>query len=121
MPRDKISFEGNLVEELSLFKALILKAKDICEDKGTELKLILLPGSSYIEEPFSTSAALQNYFRKSIMDMKPQLEVDIVDVAAKLRARYLTDNGNWFYPNDGHLTPAGHQVVAALLRNQAIL
>ena len=78
-----------------------------------------MPGKSFVERPGSPSAQFQTYLQKMIVANGDSLGVTIVDLAAYLRKAYAENEQNgWFHPNDGHLTPAGHRVVADFLAAQ---
>lgn len=104
---------------LDLFDALIERIRSLCEDRGVELILVLMPGRSYVEEPTSLSAQFQEVFRSGIVsEQREAAGVSIFDLAIVLRERW-TAGGNkkvpWFYPHDGHLTAEGHRIVGEIL------
>ena len=74
-----------------------------------------MPGSSYIERPGSPSARFQGYLRRKFVKKGAIKNISIIDLARRLRESYQNDPGKWYYPNEGHLTPEGHRVVADIL------
>ena len=111
----KIEFDDRFVHALGLFFAIVDKVKEACSPKGVELRLVLMPGRSYVERPGSPSAQFQDYLRRKIVEKGAIKNVSIIDLASHLRERYQNDPGKWYYPNEGHLTPEGHRVVADIL------
>lgn len=100
---------------MDLFVGLVAEIRDLCADNGVELRLILLPGRSYVENPESLSAAFQDYVRQAIRTRGSELRVPVIDLAGQLRDRYEADGTRMFHPNEGHLTAAGHAAVADIL------
>lgn len=101
---------------LQLFYKLILEMKDIIEKNNGQLRVVLLPGRSYVEQPGSFSAQFQDYFRKNIMSsLSAGPSIEVLDLAAHLRELDSDGVNQLYYPNEGHLTPLGHQYVADYL------
>jgi len=85
--------------------------------QGSRLALVLLPGMSYVTRPASPSALFQDHVRLFILGVAADSGLVTVDIAAPMRERYKSgDKPDWFFPNEGHYTHDGHQVVADLLR-----
>ena len=83
---------------------------------GAELVIALLPGSSYINHPESLSARYQEYLRKQLVArLAERPDINVIDLAAAMRAAADKTSQPWYFPNEGHLTPQGHQFVARLV------
>ncbi len=102
-------------DSLELFSRLVLEIDKIVTENNARLNVVLLPGRSYVEQPASLSAQYQEYFRRYTMSFFATSNIQLMDLASHLRD--LHDNGekNMYYPNEGHLTPLGHQHVAQYL------
>jgi lysophospholipase L1-like esterase len=74
--------------------------------------IVLMPGRSFVQQPYSFSAAYQEYFRREILNAAPEQSLDVIDMATLLRTDYETTSSQLFYPVDGHLTPIGHEFIA---------
>lgn len=111
-------FDSQFKDTLRLFTAIVEHIRDACDQKGIRLGLILMPGRSFIERPGSPSALFQDYLRRKIVEQKEHMEVKVIDLASLLRERFKIDGGRWYHPNEGHLNPAGHKVMAEILLNQ---
>ena len=105
-----------LAEPVELFVQLVAGIQALCAVNNVELHIVLMPGRSYVEMPGSLSAAFQDELRRQILGRQGDLGTLPIDLASQLRARYATTGERLFYPNEGHLTPAGHRAVADLLR-----
>lgn len=105
-------------QSLELFDSLIQKIKKIAVEKNGQLEVMLLPGRSYVEQPESLSAQYQEYFRKTIKQTLSASSIDVMDLATHLRELQKNNIKNLYFPNEGHLTPLGHQYVAAYLKQQ---
>ncbi len=105
-------------ESLKLFNTLVYETRKLVNKNAVQLNVVLLPGRSYVEQPVSVSAQYQEYFRQKIRSSLDAASIKVMDLATHLRA--LHDNGiqNLYYPNEGHLTPLGHQHVADYLAAQ---
>jgi hypothetical protein len=108
-------FDERFEHALRLFTAIIDRLRNVCDEKGVKLSLILMPGSSFVQRPDSPSAQFQDYLRGKILANKGKMGVDVIDLAGLLREAYQQNPGKWFYPNEGHLTPEGHRIVADML------
>lgn len=112
---DDRSFGGRFNPQVDLFFALADRIWTNCASKGASLNLILMAGRSYVENPKSESAEFQDYFRRQIVIRAANRGLRVTDLAQALRLAYAKSPEKWFYPNEGHLTPAGHKVVAQIL------
>ena len=91
-----------------------------CSHQGLPLKVILMPGQSYINQPDSYSAAFQDYFRHAILSDEKNMQVQVIDLASQLREWHEIKHEQLFHPNEGHLNSLGNQVVADLLKQTAM-
>jgi len=104
---------------LQLFYKLIFEMKDIIDKNSGQLSVVLLPGRSYVEQPSSLSAQFQDYFRKNIKSsLTAEPSIEVLDLAGHLRDIHINGVDDLYYPNEGHLTPLGHQHVADYLVEQ---
>ena len=105
-------------DSLRLFYALLNEIKKITDNNSTQLNVVLLPGRSYVEQAGSVSAQYQEYFRQRIKSSLFASDIHVLDLASHLRK--LHDDGveDLYFPNEGHLTPKGHQQLADYLAAQ---
>jgi lysophospholipase L1-like esterase len=109
-------FKGRFEHAVNLFTAIVEQIRKACIQNEVKLSLILMPGRSYVEQPYSVSAQFQNYLRKRIVENSEDMKVDVIDLATHLRERYQRRRpGKWYYPNEGHLTAEGHRIVYDIL------
>ena len=73
------------------------------------------PGRSFVERPGSPSAMFQDYLRRKIVEQKEQMKIRAIELASLFHDRFQTQGGRWYHPHEGHLTSAGHRVVADIL------
>lgn len=112
---DERSFAGKFDAQVDLFFAIVDRIRTNCAAQSASLNLILMAGRSYVEAPTSDSAQFQAHLRREIVSRADASGLKVTDLASALRLAYAKSPGKWYYPNEGHLTPAGHQVVAQLL------
>jgi lysophospholipase L1-like esterase len=105
-------------EPLKLFNALVYEIQRLTDKNARKLNVVLLPGRSYVEQPISVSAQYQEYFRQKIRSSLDASSIKVMDLAAHLRALHDKGIQKLYYPNEGHLTPLGHQCVADYLAVQ---
>ena len=110
-----VLFEKRFEPKLHFFFGIIDKIRGICAQKNVELSLILMPGKSFIQRPSSISARFQDYLRKEIVNEGRKIKMHVIDLADRLRSQHNAQPGEWFYPNEGHLTVNGHRIVANIL------
>ena len=108
-------FEGRFEHAVNLFTAIVEQIRGACIENEAKLSLILMPGRSFVVQPYSVSAQFQNYLRKRIVENSEDMKVDVIDLATRLRERYQRNPGKWYYPNEGHLTAEGHRIVLDIL------
>lgn len=111
-------FKDRFNRPLQLFAAIIKQIRKECIRRKIELRLVLMPGKSFIDRPGSPSAQFQDYLRGKIVDSSEKMKVDVIDLAILLKRRYQKHPGRWFHPHEGHLTPEGHRVVAEILASK---
>lgn len=107
--------DGRFDGAMDLYVAIVKEIRQHCQQRGVEFALVLMPGSSFVQRPWSVSARCQTYFRQEILNRMHLLEIDVIDVAVQLKSRHPSGQETWFYPNEGHLTPRGHRVVADII------
>jgi hypothetical protein len=108
---DKQIFYG---EQTSL--ALINALHDASREIGADLTIALLPGSSFINRPESRSAQYQEYLQKRVVaELGGVSDISVIDLANRMQAAPEDTKKQWYFPNEGHLTPQGHEYVAQLL------
>lgn len=112
-------FDGRFSDAITLFLAL-LDAIQGNSDKKMELNIALLPGMSYITRPGSLSYQYQEYLRKTlVLKLAGKPGIRVIDLATAMRGDKNENSRRlWYFPSEGHLTPAGHEYVAkVLIRN----
>ena len=114
-PEEDPAFASRHEYALRLFWALIERLQQGCAAHRIRCVVALMPGSSFVEAPASLSAQFQEFFRRSLVEEGARRHIDVVDVANQLRVRHRETAARWFHPNEGHLNPEGHRVVAAIL------
>jgi lysophospholipase L1-like esterase len=115
---DLAGMPGRLADPVDLFVRLTQNIRQLCMEGDVRLRLILMPGRSYIELPNSLSAHYQDFVRGAILARQADLGVRVIDLASALRDERKKGEKNLFHPNEGHLTARGHQVVADVLRSR---
>jgi lysophospholipase L1-like esterase len=115
MPAGDVGFGERFDPLLELFARLIERLDSECRERGIALRIALLPGRSCVERPNSVSAAYQEHLRSRIIEFAPRFNARIHDLTAELRRAYAENRESFFFPNDGHLTAAGHRKVARML------
>ncbi len=114
-PDHSAQFKKRFEHAINLFAAIVDQIHDTCTEKEARLRIILMPGRSFVEQPYSVSAQFQEFLRRTIVENSEDMKVDVIDLAKHLRERYQRDQGKWYYPNEGHLTPEGHRIVYDIL------
>jgi lysophospholipase L1-like esterase len=108
-------FANRLAPAIELFDRIIERVAERCRAANVELRLVILPGRSFVEQPGSFSAQYQECFRAATVRIAGERGLPVVDVAAAMLSRRGSERARWFHPNDGHLTRRGHEVVAEML------
>jgi len=114
-PADDAFFDARLGEALALFRALIVVARDGVASGGIGMTLVLIPGQVYVARPDGHSARYQDYLRRKLLDIGAELGVPVVDAALALRKAHERGESDLYHPNEGHLSPRGHRLVARVL------
>lgn len=113
------TLQSRFSESLELFMKLIHEIEEVVEQNHGRLGIVLLPGRSYVEQPASLSAQYQEYFRQYInSSLESTSSIKVMDMAKYLREMHEMGTKNLYYPNEGHLTPLGHEYVAEYLLTQ---
>ena len=100
---------------IDLFEAIVDELAEACDEREVKLRLVLLPGKSYVLQPGSFSAGMQAYLRGEIVDRCAGQGIPVCDLAAGLRGLPDERRRGLYFVNDGHLTADGHQEVAELV------
>jgi hypothetical protein len=108
-------FAAELAYPIDLTMGLIVEIQRVAAVHGASLDVVLLPGRSFVEEPDGLSAAFQDYLRLELIARAAELGIPTLDLAQRLRDVYSRDRERLFHANEGHLTSAGHRVVAGAL------
>ena len=122
--QDQVSLSDDVMqsrfeESLLLFYKLVIEMEAIIDQNNARLTVVLLPGRSYVEQPGSLSAQYQEYFRNNIISSLTSVSsIAVLDIATHLRDLHVNGVNDLYYPNEGHLTPLGHQYVADYLVEQ---
>ena len=102
--------------ETDLFNKIMDEIATACQKRGVKLVIVTLAGRSFVTDPGSVSAQYQGLFREQVVSYAKVRQIEAIDVAGLMQSRFQQQRKDWFYPNDGHLNPAGHKVVAELLQ-----
>jgi len=108
-------FEERFAPTLELFAALVDRAQREAEQHQVALSLVLVAGSSFVESPNSISARYQDHLRRGILDRRAALGVEVIDLAAAMRARFDRDGTRLFNPHEQHLSVQGNDFAARFL------
>lgn len=95
---------------LTLFEGFLRALKQI---PGPEQMIVLLPGSVAINQPDSVTGQYQRYLEREILNMTRAQGTEGWSLLPYIENQPVTSD--LYYPNDGHLTPKGHQLVAAAI------
>ncbi|MBI5691757.1 MAG: SGNH/GDSL hydrolase family protein [Verrucomicrobia bacterium] len=106
-----------LAPAAALCDLILARMQHECERAGVDLRVVLLAGKSHAEQPGSLSAQYQEYFRSAVNRAATARRIATIDLASPLRTAAATGE-RFFFPNDGHLNPAGHARVAEILREK---
>lgn len=107
--------ERNLAPALELFDALIAEVARETRRSGQSLQVALLPGRDAMVNTGGISHHYQEYLRQTLLDIFDRRGIDAVDLMTRLAAEPGDRIRQMYFPNDGHLTPAGHGYVADVL------
>jgi hypothetical protein len=105
-------FKSRLSKTFRLFYAIVDDIQEECRKQNVALRLVLMPGKSFVERPKSPSAYLQNYMREQVIEESDARNLSILDLAGHLRNFHAREGLKLFHPNEGHLNSDGHRVAA---------
>lgn len=111
-------FSERFAPAARLFGLILDRIAATCEREKIELMVVALAGRSYFQRPSSVSAQYQDYFLQQVAAHCRQKRITLIDVVAGQRTRYAAEGQPWFFPNEGHLTAAGHRVVAEIIATE---
>ncbi len=103
--------EAHLQPAAELFTALLARIREGTRRAGVELRVLVLAGRSFVEEPGSLSAQYQQFFAESVLQGCRAAAVPAYHLAAELAAEYQRSGQRLYHPFDGHLNRRGHEVV----------
>jgi len=115
-PDHRVALASRFAPAQQLFDAVLDRIAAACARKNVGLTVVTLAGRSFVEAPDSVSAQYQDVFCRHIFTAGAERQLKVIDLAGIMRARYLRESEEWFYPNEGHLNAAGHRVVAEILQ-----
>ena len=107
--------ERNLQPALALFAALIDEMAAEVTRHSSGLTVALLPGRDAMINTRGISHHYQDYLREAIVAGLADKGVATIDLMSAMATDPEASVRNLYFPNDGHLTPAGHRYVAGLL------
>jgi hypothetical protein len=112
--RMTLSLAKRLGPALELFGALLAQVDQTVQASQANLRVVLLPGASFVLHPQSSAARYQTYLAQQIRERFANYRVQ--DVAGQMLERAKSEDAReWYFPNEGHLTQKGHRTVAFLL------
>lgn len=97
--------------EVALAQAIIGELQRDCDAHGCSLRVALLPGRSWFAARASPSARYQDRVRRQLAASLAHTGV-VIDLAERMARNPRAGKEEWYFRRDGHLTPAGHRVVA---------
>ena len=109
-------FDARLGDSVDLFAALVDRLARTAELSGARLAVVLLPGKTSVEDPAGYSGQYQDWARRRVLESLAAQGIPALDLATPLIAARAAGNRGLFHPNEGHLTAAGHTLVADLLQ-----
>ena len=110
-----------LVEHRTLMTDLIVEFTQFASASDIGITLALLPGKSYVELPCSSSAAFQDHVRRHVTEVAAEHNLLLIDVAEEMRKTHqISESADWFHPNEGHYTAAGHRQDAKIILGHPI-
>ena len=110
--------ETRLVRQKQMMLALISEFVQFCQTQHVGFKIALLPGKSYLLASDSYSAYFQEHIRDFLSgSITRELNIEVIDIALRMREQENVQSHHWYHPNEGHLTPDGHNVVSHLVIN----
>ncbi|MCB1735639.1 MAG: SGNH/GDSL hydrolase family protein [Rhodocyclaceae bacterium] len=107
--------DGRYADELALFAALLTRLHKAVADAGVRFQVVLLPSRRAVEQADGAMADVQDYLAGKILELAQAQGVTTLSLIPVLRAAQAAEPGSLFFPNEGHLTVQGHDVVARAL------
>lgn len=107
--------ESRIQPSIKLFLAIVDRIESVCREQNIRLRLVVMPGRALIETPGSLPGRYQALLHQRLLPHPALSRWQPVDLAKVLQARYDQTKQHYFFPVDGHLTPAGQVVVAEAL------
>ena len=111
-------FDKRFKQALKVYTAILEQMVLLCENNGSELIVVLMPGRSLVERPGSQSAQFQEYLREKIIEKCRKMNIRLIDVALQLQTFHSKTGEKLFHPNEGHLNAKGHQITADAIHQQ---
>jgi lysophospholipase L1-like esterase len=110
-------FEDRFKPALELFTQLLRRLKTAAGKQQVPVRLVLLGSGALVHQPKSVSGQYQVFLQQKLHQIAQAEGIPVIDLAESMRQKRQqgTIRELWFHPNEGHLTPAGHAVVAELL------
>lgn len=110
--------ERNLAPAVEIFEALIDEVGRQTRLSGLSLQVALLPGRDAMVNTGGISHHYQEYLRQTLLQIFDRNGIEAVDLMSQIAAEPGDRIRQMYFPNDGHLTPAGHSYVADILTRQ---
>ena len=98
-------------DDLDLFMAIVGDAQRLLQARQVGLAVVLLSGAGHAEQPRSLAHTYQGYVLRQLTQRLEVSGVAVIDVASALLEHALARE-RLYYPNEGHLTRRGHELVA---------
>lgn len=123
-PAPKLDSEEELEAVLSkrlqvhkdLFVGILRNITSLTENNEQSISIALLPGRSFVCQTDRYSLIYQNHIREFILETGREMDIPVVDVALKMQThKQEFPRSLLFFPNEGHFTEEGHQLVADIL------
>ena len=110
-------FEVKFQPAMELFTQLLQRLKTAAGKQQVPVRLVLLGSGALVHQPSSVSGQYQVFLQRKIHQIAQAEGIPVIDLAESMRQKRQQGaiRELWFHPNEGHLTPAGHAVVAELL------
>ncbi len=110
--------ERNLQDALTLFAALLDEFASEAARQQAGLTIALLPGRDAMVNRSGISFHYQDYLREKILLLLADKGIASIDLMSAIGSDPNAEISDLYFPNDGHLTPAGHNYVAEILGRQ---
>lgn len=111
-PDVTLAIAERLPPALDLFCALIRAMEEKCEKQSVRMRVAFMPGRSMVQKPDSIPGQYQRLVL-GMLKTRPELNrLAALDLYPSLVSANQANPGRLFFPNDGHLTREGHEVVA---------